>query len=163
MTIGEAAAWANVVFVAISVAIYTYLAVITRYYANTTQQILEASKTASYAQIYIWATERLSDPSRVKMRRMVIEELPKYDGSLNDVPDYLRNAFEETCRTYDLIGSAGRNGMFPLELIVRESGDSIIKTHKACEPFLKELRKDRGELFWDDFTELAKIAKENWK
>lgn len=163
MTIGEMASWANVVFVALSVAVYIWLAIITRAYTKATEHILETTRTASYGSMYVWAAERLSEPGRVSQRHRVMKELPTFQGSFDDLPDDLREAFEETCRTYDLIGIAGLNGMFPLEIVAREWGDSIIQTHIVCERLLRELRNKRGEMFWNNFTELERVSQREWK
>ena len=163
MTAGELASWANVVIAVVNGALFVWLVLITRRYAKATDGLLVTTRTASYGSVYIWAAERLSQLGRVEMRNTVITELPQYHGPVTSMPENLRIPFEETCRTYDLIGIVGFNGMLPLEIIAREWGNSIIRTHDACERFLKELREVRGQMFWNNFTELYLMAKKEWR
>lgn len=162
MTVSELASWANVVVALLNAGLFIWLLLLTRRYARATDGILSTTRTASYGTVYIWATARLSEPERVRMRNTVITELPKYEGTFKAMPDELRIPFEETCRTYDAVGIAGLNGMLPPEIIAREWGNSIIKTHEACERFLKELRQERGQMFWNNFSELYHVAKKVW-
>ncbi len=154
---------ADVVLAVVNAALFIYLLWLTRRYARATDGLLEMTRTASYGSVYIWATDLLSEPKRVEARDTVIKDLPKYKGTLKDMPPDLRKAFDETCRTYDAIGAAGLNGMLPHEIIVREWGDSIIKTYEPCARFLTELREERGPLFWNDFPRLYKKALEVWE
>ena len=163
MTASELASWANVAVAVVNVGLFVWLVAVTSRYAKATDGLLSTTRTASYGAVFIWATECLSEPERVKMRNTVITELPKYGGTLRAMPDTLRVPFEATCRIYDAVGIAGFNGMLPLEIIAREWGNSVIRTHEACERFLKELRQERGEMFWNNFTELYNVAKRVWR
>jgi hypothetical protein len=162
MTLTELASWSQVVVTAINSCLFIWLVVITRRYARATGGLLDTTRTASYGTVYIWAADMLSKPECVKARSTVMNELPKYKGTLEEMPDDLKVPFELTCRTYDLVGIAGENGMLPPEIIAREWGNSIINTHDASERFLKKLREDRGEMFWDNFTKLYGVAKRVW-
>ena len=68
--------------------------------------------------------------------------------------DSLKDTFEKVCRTYDLVGIAGHNKMLPHNIIAAEWGNSIIRVHELCEPYLEELRKNRGPAFWNNFSQL---------
>jgi hypothetical protein len=70
------------------------------------------------------------------------------------VEDSLKDTFEKVCRTYDLVGIAGHNKMLPHNIIAAEWGNSIIRVHELCEPYLEELRKNRGPAFWNNFSQL---------
>lgn len=144
----------------------------TERYASTTEDILsetrksnETLKLASYAHAYTWAANMLSDKDLIKYREKIMLELDSYNGSVDEMPAGLREAFEQVGRTYDLVGIAGHNGMLPYEIIAKEWGDSIIKTHEKCERFLLEFRlpEKRGPMFWDNYTELYRTAKRIWK
>ena len=147
-----------------------WIAILTRRYAEATEKILRASqesletlRTSTYGTTYTWAANLLSSDKMVKHRRKVMQELPKFLNNIEGMSADLRESFEKVCRTYDLVGIAGHNGMLPHQIIAREWGDSIIKTHEACDRFLQELRKERGDMFWNNFTELYQEAKKVWK
>jgi len=163
MTASELASVGQVAMAVVNAGLFVWLIIVTKRYARATDGLLSTTRTASYGTVFIWATERLSQPERVKMRNTVIADLPRYTGTLKDMPDTLKIPFEETCRTYDVVGVAGLNGMLPPEIIAREWGNSIIRTHEACERFLRELRSERGEMFWNNFTELYRVAKKVWR
>jgi hypothetical protein len=154
----------------INVLIVWKIAQLTERYAKATDNILKANqesvdtmRQASYGTTFVWVSELLSSKEILLCRRKVMEELPNYHGTLEDILSELRESFEQTCRTYDLAGIAGLNGMLPYEIIVKEWGNSIIRTYEACEPYIETLRKDRGKMYWNNFTELYEESKNIWE
>jgi hypothetical protein len=121
-------------------------------------------RTASHGAVYVWAANLLSDDVAIGHRRRVIRELSKFRGrNVNELPTAVRKSFKDTCRRYDMVGIAAHNGMLPYGVIVQEWGDSIIKTHEVCQPFIRQVRKERGDQFWDNYTNLYLEAKKIWK
>lgn len=162
MKLGEIIATANVFVAGINALLYILLLWLTNRYARSTDGILKITSTSAGASVFTWAYTLLSDKERIVKRRIVIEELPEYKGSLSDMPPVLRDAFEETCRSYDAVAIACSIAELSHETIAKEAGNSIIRSYEASERFIAELQQERGPMFWNGFRELYKEAKLVW-
>jgi hypothetical protein len=154
---------------AINVLLVLWIALITKRYADSTENILNANRESletlrktMHGSTFTWAADLLSSTEMIIHRRKLFEELPGYKENLLTMPPDLRDAFEHVCRTYDLVGIACHNGMLSHEIIAKEWGNSLIRLHELCNRHLSELRADRGKIFWNNFTELYESAKKVW-
>ncbi|WP_133794445.1 DUF4760 domain-containing protein [Actinokineospora alba] len=84
------------------------------------------------------------------------------NGTYESMDQSLKEKFEKVCRTYDLVGIAGHNKMLPHGIIVTEWGNSIIRLHELCQPYLDELRQERGPAFWNNFSQLYAESVKTW-
>lgn len=116
--------------------------------------------------VFTWAADLLSNDDMVRTRREVFHELTAHrdraDGTYENMDAALKEKFEKVCRTYDLVGIAGHNKMLPHNIIAAEWGNSVIRLHELCDPYLKELRRDRGPMFWNNFTQLYEESRRIW-
>jgi|GEM_PF-6814407 len=154
---------------AINVLLVLWIALITKRYADSTEKILNANRESletlrktMHGSTFTWAADLLSSAEMIRHRRKLFEELPAHKGNLQGMPQDLRDAFEQVCRSYDLVGIACHNGMLSHEIIAKEWGNSLIRLHEICNRHLAELRADRGIMFWNNFTELYESAKKVW-
>ncbi|MGI5499355.1 DUF4760 domain-containing protein [Lentzea sp. CA-135723] len=84
-------------------------------------------------------------------------------GTYEDMGAELKEKFERVCRTFDLVGIAGHNGMLPHNIIAAEWGNSIVRLHELCEPYLEEIRRVRGPDFWNNFSQLYRESLRIWR
>lgn len=154
----------------INVVIVFCLAWTTKRYADATDSILRTNENtlkvlqiSLHGSVYTWAADLLSRDEILAHRKNVFNNLPGFEGNLDEMPDDLRKSFKVVCRTYDLVGIAGHNKMLPHKIIAKEWGDSIIKSYEACRRHIDYLRIERGPMLWNNFSELYKEAKEIWQ
>lgn len=146
----------------LNVIVLLWLTRITRHYAKATHDALEIMRTSSYGTAYAWASDLLSNQEAVDNRRKLFDadmsKYPKY----KDLPGDLRAAFEDCCRRYDCVAILGQNRMLPHLIIAREWGYSIIRSYEICKPFIRHYQEERGTMFWNNFEQLYRVAKEEW-
>jgi hypothetical protein len=119
--------------------------------------LARTARRNAIGSVFTWAADLLSRDTVVRARKDIFQNLKSHherDGTYENMDESLKESFEIACRTYDLVGIAGHNGLLPRNIIAAEWGDSIIRLHELCEPYLHELRRTRGPDFWDNFSQL---------
>jgi hypothetical protein len=70
-----------------------------------------------------------------------------------------RNAALLVCSRFQLVGILVLNGVIPEKLFAQAWYFSVVNCHKAVEPFLDEIRRNRHQNYWRAFDELVTRVK----
>ena len=68
-------------------------------------------------------------------------------------------AAEKVCHTFDTVARLVHFSLCPKDIVIDNAGDSLRKTWKVLEPFVRSYQLERGKNFWDDYERLAYEAR----
>lgn len=92
----------------------------------------------------------------IRAARRTVFELK--DVSFDKWNDEQKQAGEQVCSSYDVVGMLVRHGFVGEDLVIESWGDSLRRLWPILEPLVESRRKRNSPAFWDDFQYLARRA-----
>ena len=97
--------------------------------------------------------QMLSEPELRKARKILISHA---EIQLENWSDETKEKAERVCVFYDIVDILIQNKVITPNIIEENWGDSIKKCHEVASELIREIRKTRGEKYWDGFDRLYK-------
>lgn len=120
-------------------------------------QQTEAARRVAHAQTTASVAAFLHSPPVYEARRHLLSRLATVPYEQWDESD--RTRARHAIGAYDIAAILARMDALPIEVLARNWGASVVKCELVGRPLISDLRKENGELWWDDFLRLAAYSK----
>ncbi len=117
-----------------------------------------AARHGTWTQGFTYCVNSLQSEAARTSRRRVFELRDKFRPYSNpiDLLQEERDAIDEVCQAFDVVGMMARWGMVPKEIILDNWSDSLRRLWPICERrVISERERRKAPEFWDDFQWLA--------
>lgn len=148
-------------FILIALTLYVYWRILQNTLKQTTamQQQVAAVTDGARGQNILAVINYIQQEQFRLARSVVISNLES--KQLQDWTTEDKTAASKVCSSYDVMGILVQAKMIPEDIVFKEWGLSIIRTHKILSDFITSYRQNMGETYWDDFPRLA-LQAEKW-